>query len=110
MEKPPRILIQDETVEGVINQMLALIDNPAIREYIILRMREKLEAAFAKHGRGACWTMQEAVGMADEEMGEVKAAAHKNDLEEFEGENIDLMIAAMWNVASIRAGVINGKW
>jgi hypothetical protein len=84
--------------------------SPEVTKMVMAVFEDRLALAYKKHGQGACWSMQEAFGMIDEEVDEVKEEMHTNNVPKFFLESIDVMIAGFWAAASVKSGVIDGKW
>jgi hypothetical protein len=79
-------------------------------EAVMSAFKTQLEAAFKKHGRGACWSMHEAGHMMTEEKIEVFDEIQANNIDGFFRESIDVMIAGFWSAASVVAGGIVKEW
>lgn len=77
---------------------------------VINEFKEKFRDAIQKHGNGACFSLHEIRGMIDEEMDEIKKAAHQNDIAGIRSECLDLMVACLWGIASIDVGAATEKW
>lgn len=71
---------------------------------VLERFRADLVKQVAKKGRTGWVSSHEARGGVDEEVDEFHAAVHANDREATKRELMDIMVAALWGLASEEAG------
>ena len=71
---------------------------------LMARFRRELEAEIEKKGRAGWVSSHETLGAVIEEIDELKAAIHDNDLHQAVSELVDVMIAAFWGLASEAEG------
>ena len=79
------------------------ISNELIND-LVERFREELQDQIAKKGRTGWVSSHETSGCILEEFDEFKQAVHDNDREQAKKELSDLMVAALWGLASEEAG------
>lgn len=63
----------------------------------------KLHASRAKHGTGVYVSTHEVFGVLAEEVAEVFGAMKDNNIAEVKAELVDVVVAALWGIASINS-------
>ena len=68
-----------------------------------MKVTLKLESRLRERGTGIFISQHEILGIVYEEMSEYVGAVHKNDHDAQEKELLDIAVAAVWGIVSIRS-------